>query len=109
MGYMTEVLEMFCANPMVATRIRGGGGRDYHYLLHRASTGPDDDPTARAGLRQTKLPAREAARHLSNREIDTLLLVARGKTNKEIGSALGISGKTAQHHVARAYRKIGVS
>jgi DNA-binding CsgD family transcriptional regulator len=38
-----------------------------------------------------------------------LLLVAEGKTNEEIGLLLGISGKTAQHHVARIYRKIGVS
>jgi DNA-binding CsgD family transcriptional regulator len=37
------------------------------------------------------------------------MLVADGKTNDEIGIVLGISGKTAQHTVARAYRKIGVS
>ena len=38
-----------------------------------------------------------------------LLLVAEGKTNPEIGDLLGISAKTVQHHVARAYRKIGVT
>jgi len=38
-----------------------------------------------------------------------LLLVAEGKTNDEIGLTLGISGKTAQHHVARVYRKIAVA
>jgi DNA-binding CsgD family transcriptional regulator len=37
------------------------------------------------------------------------MLVALGKTNEEIGEVLGISKKTAQHHVASAYRKIGVS
>ena len=55
-----------------------------------------------------KLPVREAARYLSNREIEVLLLVAEGKTNDEIGLILGISGRTAQHHIARAYRKIDV-
>ncbi len=107
MGYMTEVLEMFCANPISATRLRGGGGKDYHYLLHTAAIPPQ---RVRGGSdsRDGKVPAREAARYLSNREVEVLLLVAEGKTNDEIGMALGISGKTTQHHVAHAYRKIGV-
>jgi DNA-binding CsgD family transcriptional regulator len=103
MGYMTEVLEMFCANPISATRIRGGSGRAYQYLLHSANDDPPGAPAA------TPLPSREASRHLSNRETDVLLLVAAGKTNPEIGDLLGISAKTVQHHVARAYRKIGVT
>jgi DNA-binding CsgD family transcriptional regulator len=41
--------------------------------------------------------------------MDVLLLIAEGKTNEEIGIVLGISGKTVQHHVAHAYRKIDVS
>lgn len=105
MGYMIEALEMFCANPIGATRIRGGSGRAYQYLLHSAT---DDLPPATAHHAQP-LPSREASRHLSNRETDVLLLVAEGKTNPEIGDLLGISAKTVQHHVARAYRKIGVS
>jgi DNA-binding CsgD family transcriptional regulator len=111
-GYMSEVLELFCANPMAATRIRGGGGMDYHYLLHRAPAAAEGDHDAGGDdlvARGRRLRTREAERYLSNREIEALLLVAQGKTNKEIGCALGISGKTAQHHVARAYSKIGVS
>ena len=46
---------------------------------------------------------------MSSRELEVLLLVADGKTNEEIGIVLGISGKTVQHHVAHAYRKIDVS
>jgi DNA-binding CsgD family transcriptional regulator len=105
MGYMTEVLEMFCANPIGATRLRGGGGRGYHYLLHTAPAALERSPE-HGGAR---LPAREASRHLSNREVEVLMLVAEGKTNEEIGIVLGISGKTVQHHVARAYRKIDVT
>jgi DNA-binding CsgD family transcriptional regulator len=106
MGYMTEVLEMFCANPIGATRLRGGGGRGYHYLLHTAPAALERSPEHGGGA---KLPAREASRHLSNREVEVLMLVADGKTNEEIGIVLGISGKTVQHHVARAYRKIDVT
>jgi DNA-binding CsgD family transcriptional regulator len=108
MGYMTEVLEMFCANPIGATRLRGGGGKAYHYLLHTAPAALERSPE-HDGVTGRKLPVHEASRHPSNREIDVLLLVAEGKTNEEIGLILGISGKTVQHHVARAYRKIDVS
>ncbi len=101
MGYMTEVLEMFCANPIGSTRIRGGSGRVYQYLLHTSAAVLDHVPKP--------LPSREASPHLSNRETDVLMLVAEGKTNPEIGGVLGISAKTVQHHVARAYRKIGVN
>ncbi|HVV51475.1 MAG TPA: response regulator transcription factor [Polyangia bacterium] len=108
MGYMTEVLEMFCANPIGATRLHGGAGRGYHYLLHTASAALEPPPD-RAGASAKGHPARETAPGLSNREVDVLLLVAEGKTNEEIGLLLGISRKTVQHHVARAYRKIDVS
>jgi len=108
MGYNTEVVEMFCANPIGATRLRGGGGRSYHYLLHTAHAVLENAP-GRGGPHGKALPAREASRHLSNRETEVLLLVAEGKTNDEIGQLLEISGKTVQHHVARAYRKIDVS
>jgi DNA-binding CsgD family transcriptional regulator len=106
MGYMTEALEMFCANPIGATRLRGGAGASYHYLLHTATTGgtgASDDAPAKG------TSARQAPRRLSDRETEVLLLVAEGKTNDEIGLILDISGKTVKHHVAHAYRKIDVS
>ena len=105
MGYMAEVLEMFCANPIGVTRLRGGGGRNYHYLLHTAVDGARWRPESRSGAAH---PNGEA-RYLSERELEVLHLVAEGKTNEEIGIVLGISRKTAQHHVARCYRKLGVS
>ncbi len=104
MGYMAEALEMFCANPIVATRVRGGAGKHYHYLLHASpATNDDADEPPKSRAR------REAAKSLSDREMEVLLLVADGMTNEQIGLTLGISGKTAQHHVAHAYRKIGVT
>jgi len=45
---------------------------------------------------------------LSDREVDVLRHLARGKTNKEIGLLLGISPRTVQNHVAHAYDKLGV-
>lgn len=46
---------------------------------------------------------------LSEREIEVLRLVARGLTNREIGDHLGISPRTAEHHVQHVYAKIGVA
>jgi HD-GYP domain-containing protein (c-di-GMP phosphodiesterase class II)/DNA-binding CsgD family transcriptional regulator len=46
-------------------------------------------------------------RGLSEREVEVLRLVARGKTNKEIATLLNISARTVQNHVAHIYDKIG--
>jgi DNA-binding NarL/FixJ family response regulator len=55
-------------------------------------------------------PAPTAApRGLSDREVEVLRLLARGHSNKEIAATLGISPRTAQHHVIHIYQKIEVS
>lgn len=46
---------------------------------------------------------------LSEREVEVLRLVARGLTDKEIASKLGISYRTVHHHNQHAYDKVGVS
>ena len=96
-GYMRELIELYCANPIAATRV-GGSGVDYHYRLATAPIAPTSE-----------VPESSTTMVLSDREMEVLQLVAQGKTNNEIGIVLGISGKTVQHHVARAYRKIDVS
>jgi two-component system response regulator DegU len=45
---------------------------------------------------------------LTPRELDVLTLVSRGKTNAEIGYALGISDKTVEKHLDMIFRKMGV-
>jgi len=106
-GYIAEILESYCANPIRALKLDGGGGaaRQYHYLLHGAP--PDEHEAADSGGVRSKGAA--GMPPLSDREFEVLTLVALGRTNEEIGAALGISRKTAQHHVARTYRKLGVS
>lgn len=46
---------------------------------------------------------------LSDREVEVLGLVARGESNPSIARRLGISRRTAEHHVQHVYDKIGVS
>jgi HD-GYP domain-containing protein (c-di-GMP phosphodiesterase class II) len=52
---------------------------------------------------------REGPAGLTRREIDVLVLVARGLSNKEIARYLVISPKTAGNHVEHIYAKIGAS
>jgi len=46
---------------------------------------------------------------LTAREVEVLLLIARGASNKQVAGFLGISPKTAGTHIERIYSKIGVS
>jgi DNA-binding NarL/FixJ family response regulator len=46
---------------------------------------------------------------LTSREAEVLSLVAAGKTNREIGTELFVSEKTASVHVSNILRKLGVS
>ena len=59
------------------------------------------DPTRR------ERPARPGG--LSRRELEVLRLVAAGRTSHEIAAELFISTRTAEHHIANIYTKIGVS
>jgi HD-GYP domain-containing protein (c-di-GMP phosphodiesterase class II) len=46
---------------------------------------------------------------LSDREVEVLRLVARGRSNRAIAQELVISPRTAEHHVQHIYGKIGAS
>ena len=59
-----------------------------------AAAEPDDSPAARLGL--------------TPRELEVLLLVAEGRTNRAIGETLFMSEKTASVHVSRILAKLGV-
>jgi HD-GYP domain-containing protein (c-di-GMP phosphodiesterase class II) len=65
-----------------------------------------DAVLASLGLTERVSVAR--ANGLSDRELDVSLLLARGKSNKEIAALLRISPRTVQVHVARIFEKLGV-
>jgi DNA-binding NarL/FixJ family response regulator len=44
---------------------------------------------------------------LSAREVEVVQLVSEGRSNKEIGDALGLSALTVKSHLARIARKVG--
>jgi DNA-binding NarL/FixJ family response regulator len=45
---------------------------------------------------------------LSEREREIVALVAEGRSNKEVAATLFLSAKTIEHHLSRAYGKLGV-
>ena len=60
-----------------------------------------------AGHRVTR--RREGPAGLTAREVEVLMLLARGLSNKEIAKQLVISPKTAGNHIEHIYSKIGAS
>jgi HD-GYP domain-containing protein (c-di-GMP phosphodiesterase class II) len=102
---MTEERAYRCAHdPAAAAKL----------LVEEARAGRQDREAVEAVL--VAAGHRAAARvrggwpaQLSEREVEVLCLLARGLSNKEIGSRLFISAKTVQHHVAHIYQKTGVS
>jgi len=76
-----------------------------------AGTTPSTSP--RAGSRRraaidSQASAGEVAAGLTERELDVLLVLVRGRSNQEIAKDLGISAKTVGHHVQNVYRKADV-
>jgi len=55
------------------------------------------------------LAARAARTELSDREKEVLQALVRGRSNKEIASALGISENTVKVHTTRVFEKLGVA
>ena len=55
-----------------------------------------------------QLAERLAGADPSPRELEVLALIGKGKANKEIGAALGISEETVKRHVSNLFVKMGV-
>jgi DNA-binding NarL/FixJ family response regulator len=79
--------------PRSSSRPRGG-------LYERLGAAPD----------LARIPIGPDASHgLSERELEVLRLVASGKSNREIASALVISEHTVARHLQNIYAKLGVA
>jgi two-component system NarL family response regulator len=55
-----------------------------------------------------RLAERMASEELSPRELEVLQLIGRGRSNKEIGSALGITEDTVKRHITNLFAKLRV-
>ena len=82
-------------------------------LRDEASAGRLDSTSVDAVLAVAGAPAGRTRRAwpngLTDREVEVLRLMARGRSNQEMAAVLGITPKTAGHHVQHIYDKLGVS
>jgi DNA-binding NarL/FixJ family response regulator len=84
------------------TVVKTGRAEELREALARVLEGRDS-----FDVRHPRRPAGDAP--LSRREREVLRLVAQGRTNREIGAALGIGAETVKTLLARAFAKLGVS
>jgi two-component system NarL family response regulator len=57
----------------------------------------------------SRLAERNSIVGLTNREVEVLRLVAKGKANKEIAATLALSGDTVKTHLTHLMRKLGAA
>jgi DNA-binding NarL/FixJ family response regulator len=87
------------------------------YLLKNTESGPllATIRAVHAGTYQlppaiaTRLAQHRAAPELSPRELEVLLLIVKGQSNKEIGATLGLAENTVKNHVKMIFEKLGVA
>jgi predicted ATPase len=85
--------------------VSAGRARGQHGVAPAATTEerprecPRDTPTK---------PSRRRPRELSERERDVVLLIARGRSNRQIADELVITKKTAEAHVSHILTKLGL-
>lgn len=80
-------------------------------LSDEARDGRLDPVMVSAVLEAADQPAPQIERPagLTEREAEVVGLLAQGRQTKQVARTLGISIKTADHHIQNAYRKMGVS
>ena len=91
---------------------RSAFGEDAAARLLEAETGLDPDAVAcvLAAAGQREAPSRRTRpADLTEREVEVLRLIARGRSNKQVAATLVVSPKTVGRHVENLYRKLGVS
>lgn len=118
------ILSSYADDELVVRAIRAGavgyvlkqvGNEELLRAISAAARGEallDPSTTARllSRVREAERKAEEDAfRDLSDRELDVLVQVARGKTNAEIGVVLNLSEKTVRNYISSILEKLQLS
>ena len=97
--------------------VRGLEAGAMGYLVKNTESGPLLETIRAVHAGTYRLPAeiaarlaqRRAAPELSPRELEVLLLIVKGNSNKEIGGKLSLAENTVKNHVKMILEKLGVS
>lgn len=84
-------------------------GRSEARLATAASQRSAELALRAGGLRTPVLARGAGVEPLTPREREVALLAARGRSSKDIGDHLGMSARTVDTHLARVYRKLGIT
>lgn len=89
--------------------LKTAGSKDLLHAVKNVAAGksvldPDIAPKVIASL-----SGNQAIEPLSDRELEVLRWVSKGQSNREIGKALNISGRTVQGHLANVFGKLHVA
>ena len=94
----------------VAYLVKSATMEELHTAVHTAANspvGPDEDVVIVAPPKAFRDSAETDG--LSERELEVLLMVARGMSNQQIAVSLHLSEATIKRHLANIYPRIGVS
>jgi len=69
--------------------------------------GVDEERDSAAPFATTVIARPAAPLHLSNRELEVLVNVAAGLSDKQVAGRLGISPKTVRNHLGQVFSKLG--
>lgn len=110
----TMVLSAYDSNEMIEAALEAGADAfisksvdpaELAHALRRAIA----RPVAKAIGRPSQIHPAVAERGLSKRELEVLLALAAGKSNKEIAQALWLAPQTVKFHLTSIYRKLDVT
>lgn len=108
-GAAVVILTSFGYPQYVDAALRNGASG---YVLKTAPVSELVDAIRRAaegGMAFGLRPGAPASHRPTNRELDVVRLVIEGRTNDEIGAALGIGAKTVETHLHRLYARFDVA
>ena len=108
-GAAIVMLTSFAYPQYVDAAIRHGASG---YVLKTAPISELVDAIQRAaqgGMSFSVRPGAGVDRRPTARELDVVRLVIEGRSNDEIGAALGIGSKTVETHLHRLYERFGVA
>jgi DNA-binding NarL/FixJ family response regulator len=94
----------------VAYLVKSATIEELHAAVHTAANspiGPSGDAVIVATPKTLRDPSE--ADSLTGRELEVLLMVARGMSNQQIATSLHLSEATIKRHLANIYPRIGVS
>ncbi len=88
--------------------LKTAGVEEVVWAVHAAARGESllDPSVAARVLQEMRNRRREPVDELSRREVEVLRALARGRSNKEIASALGIGEETVKTHVSNILSKL---